>query len=277
MWLKMKPIRKAIPVKDNEIKNTIDCFDFANQHSNLILPQTFVEKHKSWIQSSKNFAIEMEFTNAYITYGVTDAFNDFYFLHKDISVLKGEYSYHRDIGLKELDDIGQIKPYSALIISYPFSATGKPHNDWNRIIETCNERHINVFLDLCLFGVSYDCKLQMPECVTHCAFSFSKTFATSAFRTGVLYTRYSQQTPIANQNKWFYHNQLGAQIHYTLMNKHSADYIVDKYLESSIEVCDYFNIEKTNTIIFGTSNKEKWNRFERSVTNRMCISELLNA
>jgi len=273
----VEPIRKAIPVKDENVKNTIDCFDFVNQHSKLILPQTFAEKHKTWVESSKNFRVKIEFDHAYVTYGVTDAFNDFYFLHNNISVLKGEYSYHRDLGINVLDDIGYIKPYTALIISFPFSATGKPHKDWKRIIEICEQRHIDVFLDLCLFGVSYDCDLEIPDCVTHCAFSFSKTFASSCFRTGILYTRYKQQTPIANQNAWFYHNQLGAQIHYDLMCKHSPDYIVDKYLKSSLEICKKFNIEPTNTIIFGTSDDDKWNRFNRDITNRMCISELLSA
>ena len=272
----MEPIRKALPIKDISITNTINNFDFASNHSNFILPEVFVKKHKSWVESSKNFNIKIDFSNAYITYGITDAFNDFYFLHKEISVLKGEYSYHRDLGIKELDDIGYIKPYTALIISFPFSATGNPHKDWERIIETCNQRHISVFLDLCFFGVSYDCEIVIPECVTHCAFSFSKTFNTSCFRTGVLYTRYEQKTPIQNQNTWLYHNQLGALIHYQLMCEYSADYIVDKYLKSSKEVCKKFNIDCTNTIIFGTSDNTIWNRFERDITNRMCISNLLS-
>ena len=228
------------------------------------------------MKSEANKIAIIDFSNAYITSGVTDAFNDFYFHYKDICVLKGEYSYHKDLGIKEIDHIGEIKPYSALIISYPFSATGSVHPDWNNIISICEARHVSVFLDVCLFGVAYNLNLTVPNCVTHIAFSFSKMFDTACYRTGILYTRYKTNTPIANQNAWYYTNHLGAQIHSHIMDTFDCDYIVNKYKHRQIEICSEYDIQVTDTLLFGISSDSKWNYFERGITNRMCVSHLLS-
>ena len=273
----MDLIRKAIPIKDTDIDACINQFDFKNKNKHLIPHELFTKKHRQWIGNSKQFKINFDFNHAYVTYGVTDAFSDFYFQHKKIQVLTGEYNYHKDLGIKELDHIGEIEPYSALIISYPFSATGSEHPDWKNIIEVCEACHVSVFLDVCFFGVAYDLDLSVPECVTHVAFSFSKMFDTACYRTGVLYTRYKKLTPISNQNLYYYHNHLGAQIHNQIMNNFDCDYLTNKHKHKHVEICDAKGIDVTNTLLFGTSNEEKWNLFERGITNRMCLSHMFSA
>lgn len=273
----MDLIRKALPIRDTDIDACINQFDFENKNKHIIPHELFTKKHRNWISNSKNFKIDFDFDNAYITYGITDAFNDFYFQNKTIQVLKGEYNYHKDLGIKQLNHIGEIEPYSALIISYPFSATGSVHPDWHNIISTCEERNVSIFLDVCFFGVAYNLDLTVPDCVTHIAFSFSKMFDTACYRTGVMYTRYKKLTPIANQNSYYYHNHLGAQIHTYIMNNFDCDYLINKYKHKQIEICDSYDLYITNTLLFGTSNDKKWNTFERGITNRMCLSHLLSA
>ena len=272
----MTLLRKALAIKDNDIDDAILDFDFAKNYNKVVLPDTIIKQHKKWIAKSQNFKIDLDFEYCNVTHGITDAFNDFYFLHKNIFVLEGEYNYHRDIGIKEIGRIGEIEPNSALIISYPFSATGTVHPDWQNIINVCESLNISVFLDLCLFGVAYDCELVIPKCVTHCAFSFSKAFNTGSYRTGFLYTREKYNTPLFHQNLWIYNNQLGSLIHQYLMHEFNVDYIVDKYKLRSVEICNEHNINPTNTVIFGTSNDDKWNKFERTIINRMCLSHILS-
>jgi hypothetical protein len=255
--------------------NSVELFKFSSEQPIAFYGELFTKTHRSWISDSKYFKIHnlKQFEYAYVTNGVTDAFSDFYYTNKRVSVLKGEYPYHRDIGTTVLNDISEIETYSSLIISYPFSASGSPHKDWNRIIETCNDKHIKVFLDLCFVGVSYNLNLSIPECVTHVAFSFSKIYCTGPLRTGVMYTRYKQSSPIGVQNHWQYTNHVGQLLHYKLMQTFTVDYILDKYLSKYITVCAEHKLGLSNTILFGLSDDEYYSR--EGYANRVCVTHYL--
>lgn len=274
----MKFIRNAKPIVDSNVVDALQNLKLFGEYKEQMCAfhqDLFVDTHRNWIKESKQFLINNldQFEYCYITNGVTDAFNDFYYLNKRVSVLRGEYPYHRDVGITVLDDVSQIEPYSSLIISYPFSGSGNPHKDWERIIETCNDKHIKVFLDLCFVGVSYDLKLDIPECVTHVAFSFSKLFCTGPARTGIMYTRYKETSPIAVQNQWHYTNHVGQIIHYKLMKTFSVDYVIDKYLSKYFDVCKEHNLELTKTILFGLNNDKFYTR--EGYANRVCITHYL--
>jgi hypothetical protein len=274
----MKLVRNAKPIMDPnvvDVLNSVELFKFTKEQPIVFYNKLFTDTHRDWIKESKYFKIKNlnQFPNVYITNGVTDAFSDFYHINKRVSVLRGEYPYHRDIGTKVLDDISEIEPYSAFIISYPFSADGNPHRDWERIIQTCNDKHIKVFLDLCFLGVSYDLYLEIPECVTHVAFSFSKMFCTGAFRTGILYTRYQEPSPIAVQNHWNYTNHVGQSLHYKLMKSFDVDYILDKYLSQYINVCSKNQIGVTKTILFAISQDTLFDR--EGYANRACVTHYI--
>jgi len=258
-----------------DVLNSVELFKFNNEQPIAFYNELFTATHKAWVSESKHFHIDNldKFEYSYVTNGVTDAFSDFYYINKKVSVLRGEYPYHRDIGTTVLDDISQIEPYSAFIISYPFSASGSPHKDWNRIIQTCEDKHIKVFLDLCFVGVSYDLQLTIPDCVTHVAFSFSKIFCTGPLRTGVMYTRYKEVSPIAVQNHWQYTNHIGQTLHYKLMKTFSVDYILDKYLSKYVSVCADQKVGLTKTILFGLSTDKFYDR--EGYANRVCVTHYL--
>lgn len=271
----MKLVKNAKPIVDSSVVDALQDLKLFGLHSSQITvfhEKLFIDTHRDWISKSKHFCIHglEDFSYSFVTNGVTDAFNDFYFVNKTVSVLKGEYPYHRDIGTKVLDDISEIEPYSAFIISYPFSGDGCPHKEWNRIIQTCEDKHIKVFLDLCFVGVSYDLLLTIPECVTHVAFSFSKMFCTGTSRTGIMYTRYKEQSPITVQNHWHYTNHVGQIIHYKLMQKFDIDYIVDKYISKYITFCANKGLGLTNTVLFGITDDETYSR--EGYANRACVS-----
>lgn len=271
-------IRKAKPIVDLDIISAMKGIEYVKKTSDLPIAENqfeFLHLHRKWIKSSKNFSISglNDFENL-VTYGVTDAFNDFYFLNDKIFVLRGEYTYHRDLGYPVLENINEIPSHSSLIVSYPFSATGNVHSDWENIIKVCEERSIKVFIDCCLFGISKVDKLNLSShCITHVAFSFSKTFSTAGNRTGVLYTRDNTLTPLRNQNNHFYTNMIGQAMHMKLMSSFSPDYIYDKYHSRQKELCVEFGIEASNTVIFGTSNSSEFDYFERDgYTNRICLT-----
>ena len=271
-------IRKAKPIVDLDIIKSLNNIEYVTKTSDLPIIENqfeFLDLHRNWIKSSKNFKISgLSDFESLVTYGVTDAFNDFYFLNKQIYVMRGEYTYHRDLGYPVIDDIYKIPSYTALIISYPFSATGNVHPDWENILKVCEERSIKLFVDCCLFGISKVDKLDLSSpCITHVAFSFSKTFATAGNRTGVLYTRDKTLTPLKNQNGHFYTNMIGQRMHMILMSSYSPDYVYDKYRSKQLELCSKFGIDASDSVIFGTSHSQEFDYFERDkYINRICIT-----
>lgn len=271
-------IRKAKPIVDLDVINAIKNIEYVNINSDLPISANqfeFLDTHLKWISSSKNYKITgLDKFTPLVTSGVTDAFNDFYFLNKKISVMRGEYTYHRDLGYEVLDNIHTIEPYSSLIISYPFSATGNVHPDWEKIMEVCDDKKIKVFVDCCLFGVSKVEELDLSlECITHVAFSFSKIFSTAGNRTGVLYTRYNETTPLQKQSEHFYTNMMGQIMHLHLMNNFEPDYIFNKYRSKQEKLCKEYDLDISDTVMFGTSTSSKFDYFERDkYINRICLA-----
>ena len=273
-------IVKAKPIFDYNIGKYLSNINLYNENADSLIVNNqieFVELYTNWILSSKIFEIKSlnRFSNRYITNGVTNAFDDFYFIHKNnITVLKGEYPYHRDIGFTVVTDIKDIPNNSGLIISYPFSATGNVHESWEEIIEYCCDNNISIFIDCCLFGVSSVDTLDLSHpCITHVAFSLSKIFGTGGARLGLMFTSHLDYTPISNQNKWFYTNMAGQIIHTSLLKNFSPDYIFNKYRSKQLEICNNLDIVPSNTVLFGLSSDDKWKEFNRDgYINRMCIS-----
>ena len=275
-------IRKAKPIVDKNVVDVLTGVNLFNSSSDnpLVFDQAeFKKTYHDWILSSKLFKIHGldSFEHRYITNGVTEAFNDFYYLNKKIYVLHGEYNYHDDLGITVLQDIKHIPSYSALIVSYPFSASGNVHKDWNSIIETCEERAIKVFIDCCFFGIAAVQDLDLSsESITHVAFSLSKSFSTGGIRTGILYSRHNNNTPLRVQDRHWYTQMAGQSFHSELMQNFDPDYIYNKYRETQLEVCKDFDITPSDTVIFGISDSKEHKYFDRGgYTNRMCISYAL--
>ena len=275
-------IRKAKAIVDSDVVAVMSTVDFINDstdHSILFDQFAFTEKYDSWIHSSEKFKISglETFPHRLVTNGITEAFGDIYELYDSIQVMRGEYTYHRDLGHVVLDDYKDIEEHSALIISYPFSATGNVHPEWDKIIAVCNERGIDVFIDCCLFGVSEVDTLNLHhDCITHVAFSFSKTFGTGGLRTGMLYKKNIDNTTVEMINSHFYTQMAGMRLHYELMQKFTPDYMCDKYRDKQVELANSLDIEPSDTVIFGISTDKKYDQFERDAyINRLCLSYAL--
>lgn len=275
-------IRKAKPIVDNEVIEVIREVTLCNDSGDFPIASNqfqFLEQHREWVNSSSLFHIYGldTYSSSFVTNGVTDAFNDFYYLNNKIAVMRGEYTYHRDLGIEVLDDIDDIQHDTALIISYPFSATGNPHVMWDKIMTLCAERNVNVFVDCCLFGISKVKELDVSyEFITHVAFSFSKMFSTSGIRTGVLYVKNDYNTPLKLQNEHMYTQMAGQRIHLQLMNTFHPDYIFEKYRDNQVSICNSMGIDVSDTVIFGITNDRDFDYFERDgYINRICITYAL--
>lgn len=279
---RQQAIRKAKAIVDEDVikvgssvKIFNDSYDFSILHDQF----AFIEQYDKWIHSSKKFKIKGldEFKVRLVTNGVTEAFSDYYENAWTLHVLRGEYTYHRDLGIDVIDKFEDLPANSNLIISYPFSATGNVYPDWDKLIKHCTDNKIDIFVDCCLFGVSEVPELDLRhDCISSVAFSFSKTFSTGGLRTGILYKREEQKTALELLNSHFYTQMAGMKIHSELMKAFSPDYMCNKYRQKQIELAKTLEIEPSDSVIFGISTKEKDNHFERDgYINRLCLSYAL--
>lgn len=274
-------IRKAKPIVDLPVVNAANEVTYFNPSSDQPIVYStshFIQQHREWVNSSENMRIKNldMLENAFVTNGVTEAFSDFYYTHPNIRVLAGEYTYHRDLGIKVINDISEIEPNTSLIISYPYSATGNPHGAWEAILDECESKRVNVFIDCCLFGTSKTAELDLSHsAITHVAFSFSKTFATGGLRTGVLYTKTDRLTPLRVQSNHNYVQHAGMILHSKLMNEFSPDYIYNKYRNAQLQICESNNITPSGSVMFGISDDPEYDHYERDITNRMCVTYAL--
>ena len=241
---------KAIAIRDAQVQDFIQSVGL-NVNA-IINPAHFVEQHKEWLRNN-NFYVEGldKFAHGYVTAGCTEAFNEVY--KEPCFVLAGEYTYHRDAGVAVQCPIDSVPSNSRLIISYPFAATGNPHQDWESILEICSKRNIKVFVDACLAGVSIG-KLDLRHpAITHVAFSFSKAFYTGFYRCGVVYTN-DAESIASTLNKHLYLNHPSLDLHLKLMTEFSSDYIVDKYRLKQGDICREHNLEISDCVLFGLDN-----------------------
>jgi len=212
--------------------------------------------------------------------GVTGAFMDWYAYYTiaNLVVLKGEYPFHARNGCTVLEHFSDIKKGQTLILSTPFSATGNIHEDYYSIIEHCNNNKVDVLLDCAYLNISNigDVNINEP-CIKSVATSLSKVFATGMNKIGMKFDKEEIQTPVKQLNDWYYLNHFSMNLHIKLMNKFNLSFIYNKYIQQSKEVCTFFGIDTSNTLLFGLSKNDNWKEFSRDgLCNRICISKILS-
>lgn len=247
-WRKTQRSKSIIDLEVLKVLQNVNIVNISSDYSIFFDQEKFKQTYDKWIHSSNLFKIKGldTFPHYYVTHGITESFHDVY--SPNSVVLKDEYVYHQQLGIPVVDSYKDIKPSQRLIISYPFSGTGKVHPDWDNIITSCN----SIFIDCCLFGVSSVRLLDVtaPN-ISHVAFSFSKTFGTGGCRTGLLYKRLINRTSIEILNKHHYTQMAGQIIHYNLMKNFSPDYMFNKYRQKQLNVCKTEGIVPSDTVIYG--------------------------
>ena len=252
---------KAVAIVDPQIREVINSYQW--NIDRVVSPLAFVKQHRKWIENSTFNLVGLDgYKFAYITDGCTGAFNEVY--NQTCYVLQGEYTYHRDSAQAVvLESYLQIPNNSRLIISYPFAATGNPHEDWEKILEYCKNKNIQIFVDACLAGVSKG-SLVLHFPITHIALSYSKAFGTGFARTGVVYSLYDSASPASITNKYLYIQHNNVQLHSILMQNFSSDYIYKKYVTAQATICKEHNLAQSDCVLFGNNEN-----------GRLCITKLI--
>ena len=174
----------------------------------------FLECYPQWINESKlNSVTGLEkFKHKAISIGCTQALDWFHLYAaqhgRTIKLFKGEYPYNRDIGIFEyssqmIEHEANIHKNDAVILSYPFSGTGTKHDDYDEIMERCNELDVPVLLDCAWLGSAKNQHIDVThKCIYGVAFSLTKSLSCGNWRSGICFSR-TNEGSLAVQTEWY--------------------------------------------------------------------------
>ena len=252
----------------------------------------FLEFYPEWIASSKlsQFRGLEDFPKRYVSLGVTQALD---WWHNwclsqglRLKMFRGEYPYNRDVWLgeymgwdKSIDDIG-LDRGDAVIISVPFSGSGRKHERWKWLIEECNAKDIPVFVDCAWFGTCFDIEVKLNHpCIKMVAFSTGKGLSCGNWRSGIVFSRMADddRCSLELQTEWRHGIHLNVAIANHLMAKYGPDTMPKKYMEAHVAVCEHYGFETTNTIHIAVAPKTaEWQDYHRDETfNRVNIAKAI--
>lgn len=233
----------------------------------------FRQEFHIWVHSSEQEVKGLpNKRNPVIVSGITDSFNQLYGLYNKIGVFDGEYMYHQNVlGDRVTTELDQA---DCIVISHPFSGDGKCSHDK---IKEADALGIPIFIDCAFFGICHgiDFNFKPYNNIHSVCFSLSKTFGSGLHRVGLLYTK--DNFPCKVYDAWQYPLVASAEHHYEKIKHVGPDDLPRKYMQTQLRVCRKLGLIPSPTVIFGLSYDEKYNAFKRGASNRLCITQRLEA
>lgn len=274
--------KNAIPVPNKHVRDLINTAKF---DSLLSVYDGYIDVFDKWIKSSKNNHLENldAYTNKKFISGTIQAFDHFYLkYHKSrFRFFQGEFMYHRASMKNNLNwewlNTEPLMIGDALVISVPFSDTGSMHTDLTLLLDKCEELQIPVLLDMAYYPITKNINLNLNyTCIDTICFSISKAFDGAQWlRCGIRYQRYDNDDGIDIYNSVDMTPRIPMQIAMVLMNKFSVDYNWETYGETYKTICNTYNLQQTDCVIFGLGDNSFSDYNRGGEVNRVCISRLL--
>lgn len=274
--------KNAIPVPNKHVRDLINTAKF---DSLLSVYDGYIDVFDKWIKSSKNNHLENldAYTNKKFISGTIQAFDHFYLkYHKSrFRFFQGEFMYHRASMKNNLNwewlNTEPLMIGDALVISVPFSDTGSMHTDLTLLLDKCEELQIPVLLDMAYYPITKNINLNLNyTCIDTICFSISKAFDGAQWlRCGIRYQRYDNDDGIDIYNSVDMTPRIPMQIAMALMNKFSVDYNWETYGETYKTICNTYNLQQTDCVIFGLGDNSFSDYNRGGEVNRVCISRLL--
>ena len=263
----------------------------STEYSTDSVLSNFLIKYRSWILSSNlNTVTGLDnFDVVCYSNGTTESFDHFYLRHstKRFRCFKGEYLYHRlvwdsslNYNWKFLED-DCLKINDAVVISLPFADTGNQHHLYNKdFLDECFALNIPVLLDCAFFGICQNIDFDFTHpAITDVCFSLSKTFPVNNIRIGIRFTRNNYFDGLSVYQNAGYVNLLGAAVGLKLLEEFNPDYTVINYKNKQLELCNYFKLTPSLSVIFGLDSEQRYNNYNRGMpnNNRICFSKYFNS
>lgn len=278
----MKLLKGARPVQNKEIYE-----HYLAYNAQLFSLEKYSDIFYNWIIDSIDKTITGldKFTYKNFTHGTSHGFDNFILrnANKQIVNFAGEFQYHacisKHINHKIISSPDDLKYGQALIISLPFSDTGSEHGNFKQILETCNQLHIPVCLDIAYWGIAKDIAINLNQwpCVQEVLCSLSKAFyVLETHRVGIRFSREYLDDGICMLNEVGMANIHSMSLGCWFMQKFNNSYNWTTYSQRYNQICSDLKLKKTNTVIFalGDARHAEFNRGVEN-NNRVCLSEYL--
>ena len=278
-------LRNAQPIVDYNIRKFINSINTSDFLYDQDIANTFSNNFYDWIDSSTNNNLKGldSFTNRKVISGSIQAFDHWYWKHKDRTVkfFKGEFMYHqaclKNGGKFAFIEDSKLSKNDAVVISVPFSDWGKQRSDLKEILYNCTGLGIPVLLDFAYYPCAKNIELDLCnfKCIDTIAFSISKAFYGAEFlRIGMRLEKHNSDDGIDVYNSVDMHNRVALGIANQLITNYSVDYNWNTYRNEYSQVCADHNLLETDCIMFGTG--EQWKEMNRGTAiNRVCVSQLI--
>jgi hypothetical protein len=245
----------------------------------------YLDLFTEWMQKNSLHSISglEQFTSRAYSIGTTDSIAAFIHRHcknRRIRFSQGEFiiskivsnNCNADWSYLENDKLSE---NDAVVVSLPFSGNGNRYPKYNQLIEECNRLKIPVLLDLAYFGISHGIHFDLTHpCITDVVCSLSKPMNVQ-LRLGIRFTRDHHDDHIQTSSDLKIFNRIAVQIGVELLKKFPAEYIISKYLDKAMQVCNRNKLATTETITLGLGNPVDHPDFFRSGFYRVCITDNL--
>jgi hypothetical protein len=254
---------------------------------NQTIHETYIEKYRQWILSSKlNQITGLEnFPIAAYSNGTTESFDKFYLKHSQrrFRCFRGEYMYHQVAwrnyfpNWQFLDD-GPILENDAVVISLPFSDYGYEHPKMQEILDVCNELGVPVLIDCAYFGICGNISFNFTHpAISDITFSLSKFLPVAHLRIGIRFTRKDDDDSLLVCHKTQYINRTGAAVGLSIFDTYTPDDIYAKYRPAQVNLCDQLGVTPSNCVIFGIDYDNIYPEYNRGTsTQRLSLSKYLH-
>ena len=266
---------KAIPslLVSNLIK------EFSSKEN--ITLEDYIRTYRKWIEAGPHNIVGLkDYTSVSFIHGTIQCFDHFYlkYSNKRFRIQRGEFMYHRaslrNMNWEYLDS--PLEKGDALIISCPFSDTGKTPENLDMILKQCDQLEIPVLLDLAYLPLSKGTNINVEyKCIDSICTSLSKAFDGAQYlRTGIRFQKCNLDDGIDIFNSVNMIPKYDIEVAHFLMKNFPIDYLWKKFGKEYSELCKKFELEETDCIIFGITKSEKYKAFNRGNDwNRVCLAD----
>ena len=236
--------------------------------------------HKLILSSKLNSVSGLErFPIKHLINGTTQSFDEFYhrYHNRRLRIFRGEYAYHKRVNpnFVFIED-EPLKTGDTIIISNPFCSLGDTHPQYNWVLDKALELSLPVEIDCAYFGTCHSLNLDLThQAISAVSFSLTKGFGLGDIRSGIRFSFYDDDMPIAQQNNYDHSVLLAAKIGLYMMEQFDFDHIPSKFREAQESACAELQISPTKCMHLALGD-ERWDDYKvDNAYNRLGIRELV--
>lgn len=217
--------------------------------------------------------------------GTTDAFGEFIarYPQRRVRVSRSDFVLTKILAKSWSHSLlfveeGPLESNDCLMMSMPFSGNGFRQPQHDSLLDQADALGVPVFVDGAYFGISRDIVYPLDrECIKDFTVSLSKNMVGDPLRLGIRFTKEPVDDGItAGLIGSDIFDRLGAYLTIELLQNFSHNWLMEKYLPLSNNICHKLGLEPTNTFTLALG-PETMTEYKRGDYVRICITDELSS